>query len=70
LKAWAKARPSPSFDRNQVAEEEFIVSVVAYNTSIAQLQRAQGVMLKVQDVVPLQTKSTSPIPPQPTKAGK
>lgn len=36
-----------AIDRNQVAEEEFLVSVVAYNTSIAQIQRAQGVLLKV-----------------------
>jgi hypothetical protein len=42
-----------AIDRNQVAEEEFLVAVVAYNTSIAQLQRAQGVLLKVKDVVPL-----------------
>lgn len=42
-----------AIDRNQVAEEEFLVGVVAYNTSIAQLQRAQGVLMKVKDVVPL-----------------
>lgn len=42
-----------AIDRNQVAEEEFLVAVVAYNTSIAQLQRAQGVLMKVKDVVPL-----------------
>ena len=59
-----------AIDRNQVAEEEFLVSVVAYNTSIAQLQRAQGVMLKVQDVVPLQMKDTAAPLPKPVKFGK
>lgn len=58
-----------AIDRNQVAEEEFLVSIVAYNTSIAQSQRAQGVLLKVKDVVPLQenkeTVKTSPPPPVP-----
>lgn len=42
-----------AIDRNQVAEEEFLVAVVAYNTAIAQLQRSQGVLLKVNDVAPL-----------------
>ena len=51
-------------DRNQTAEEEFLVAVVAYNTAIAQLQRAQGVLLKVRDIAPLQEKETLKAPPQ------
>ncbi len=37
-------------DRNQVAEEEFLVAVVAYNTAVANLQRAEGTLLKVETV--------------------
>ncbi|MBP6782920.1 MAG: TolC family protein [Verrucomicrobiales bacterium] len=36
-----------AMDRNQVAEEEFLVAIVAYNSTIANLQRAMGVLLQV-----------------------
>jgi outer membrane protein TolC len=36
-----------AMDRNQVAEEEFLVAIVAYNSTIANLQRSQGVLLQV-----------------------
>jgi len=36
-----------AMDRNQVAEEEFLVAIVAYNSTIANLQRAQGVLLQI-----------------------
>lgn len=36
-----------AMDRNQVAEEEFLVAIVAYNRTIANLQRAMGVLLRV-----------------------
>lgn len=54
-------------DRNQVAEEEFLVSVVAYNTAIAHLQRAQGVMLKVRSAAPTEP-APHPVPRQPGAA--
>lgn len=36
-----------AMDRNQVAEEEFLVGIVAYNSTIANLQRAMGVLLQI-----------------------
>lgn len=39
-----------ALERNQVAEEEFLVSVVAYNTSFASLQRAKGTFLQHEDI--------------------
>jgi hypothetical protein len=39
-----------ALERNQVAEEEFLVAVVSYNISLADLEQAQGTFLQYQDV--------------------
>jgi hypothetical protein len=39
-----------ALERNQLAEEQFLVSVVTYNISFASLEKAKGTFLKVQDV--------------------
>ena len=39
-----------SIERNQMAEEEFLVSVVAYNTSLAYLERAKGTFIQSEDL--------------------
>lgn len=39
-----------ALERNQIAEEQFLYSVVAYNVAFASLERAKGTFLKVQDV--------------------
>ena len=36
-----------AMDRNQIAEEEFIVAIVTYNTAITNLMKAKGVLLNV-----------------------
>ncbi len=39
-----------SLERNQVSEEEFLVSVVAYNVALASVEAAQGTFLQYQNV--------------------
>jgi len=44
-----------ALERNQLAEEEFLVSVVAYNVAIASVEAAQGTFLQYQDVAILRS---------------
>ncbi|MBL9151735.1 MAG: TolC family protein [Verrucomicrobiales bacterium] len=39
-----------ALERSQIAEEQFLISVVTYNMSFATLEKAKGTFLKVQDV--------------------
>ena len=39
-----------SLERSQMAEENFLISVVAYNTSLASLERAQGTFLQFRNI--------------------
>lgn len=39
-----------ALERNQIAEEQFLVSVVTYNIAFASLERAKGTFLRYQDV--------------------
>ena len=39
-----------ALERNQIAEEQFLVSVVTYNIAFAALERAKGTFLRYQDV--------------------
>jgi len=49
-----------AMERNQVSEEEFLVSVVAYNTSLATLQRVKGSFLQYQNVEILRQEDADP----------
>lgn len=39
-----------AIERNQVAEESFLVSIVAYNTAFAAVERAKGTLLEYYDI--------------------
>ncbi len=39
-----------AIERNQVAEESFLVSIVAYNTAFASVERAKGTLLEYYDI--------------------